>query len=174
MTLEEYIKGIPIELKRAISGFDNDIRLGIFLALEKHGELSFSELSERLGMKMDKAKLDFHLGKLTESALVEHRYHHQLGNEKFSFYAITKFGESLWNNIVSSLRPPSPIMRMEDSSGKYLKEVIKGTPDLGDFIFSDNPSLTIIARAKKQTKQEMPEKFSDQVSYEKAVIEAGT
>ena len=118
MPLEEYTKGIPTELRRAISGFDNDIRLGIFLALKKNGELSFSELSEKLDMKTDKAKLDFHLAKLTESALVEHRYRHQLGNERFSFYSTTKFGENLWNNVASSLRPPSPIMRMEDSSGK--------------------------------------------------------
>jgi len=173
MTLEEYIKGIPIELRRAISGFDNDIRLGIFLALRKHGELSFSDLSERLGMKMDKAKLDFHLGKLTESALIEHRYRHQLGNEKFSFYAATKFGETLWTSIASSLRPPSPVLHMEDSSGKYLTQKIHGPLDFEHLAINDNSSLLITAKAW-QKKQKMPEKFSDQVSYEKAVIEAGT
>jgi len=173
MTSEEYIKGIPIELRRAISGFDNDIRLGIFLALRKHGELPFSDLSERLGMKMDKAKLHFHLRKLTESALIEHRYRHQFGNEKFSFYATTKFGENLWDSIATSLRPPSPIVHMEDSSAKYLIQKIRGTLDIEHLAINDNSSLPIIAKAT-QKRRKMPEKFSDQVSYEKAVIEAGT
>ena len=169
MTLKEYIKGIPIEIRRAIGGLDNDIRLGIFLALMKHRELSFSELSEKLGMKKYKAKLNFHLGKLTKSALVEHYYRHQLGNEKFSFYSTTEFGENLWNNIVHSLKPPSPIVSMEESSGQYLTEAIKGIIDFGDLTFSDNDSLMIVDPVKER-KRKMPKKFSDQVNYKVAKV----
>lgn len=173
MTLNDYIREIPKELRRAIGGFDNDIRLGVFLALMKHGELSFSELSEKLGMRKDKAKLIFHLGKLTESALVKHYYRHQLGNERYSFYSHTKLGENLWKNIVDSLRPPPPVMNMEESSGKYITKALKGTPDSVLHTFSDNPSLAITDPTKKH-KRKMPKVFSDQVIYEKAVIHAGT
>lgn len=170
MTLREYIKGIPMEIRRAISGFDNDIRLGIFLALKKHKELSFSELSEKLGMKADKAKVNFHLVKLTKSALVEHHYRHQLGNEKFSFYSTTKFGQNLWNNIAHSLKPPSPIVDRGNISGQFSTETIKGDEDLSYVTSSsDNPTILILSPAKTR-KQKMPKKFSDQVNYEEAKI----
>jgi hypothetical protein len=170
--LKKYIAGIPIEITRAISGFDNDIRLSIFLALMKHRELSFSELSRKLGMEEDKAKLNFHLRKLTESALIEHRYHHQLGNEKFSFYSTTEFGENLWDSIVSSLRPTPPSTKMEESSGKYVIG-LKELPSFGKFIVSDNIMIPI-ASTTESHKQKMPKIFSDQVNYEEAVVQAGT
>lgn len=169
MGLKEYIKGIPIELRRAISGLDNDIRLGIFLALIKHGELSFSELGEKLDMKEDKAKLNFHLGKLTKSALVEHYYRHQLGSEKFSFYSTTAFGKNLWNSVVQSLKPPSPIVDIGESSGKYSIETIKEYTGLTGLADSDNPSI-IIADPTKSHKRKMPKKFSDQVDYKEAAV----
>lgn len=165
MALEEYIRGIPMEIRKAISGFDNDIRLGIFLALMKHRELSFSDLGRKLGMKANKARLNFHLRKLTETALIEHYYRHQLGNEKFSFYSTTKFGENLWNNIVHSLKPPALIMNMEESSGKYADtRLAEEIPD-----FSANPSLIIVGIAKEH-KQKMPKRFSDQVNYREARV----
>ena len=169
MTLEEYIRGIPVEIRRAISGFDNDIRLGIFLALMKHRELSFSDLSKKLGMESDKAKFNFHLRKLTESALIEHYYRHQLGNEKFSFYSTTKFGQKLWSNIVHSLKPPSPIVDIGESSGKYSTETLKGRGELSDLALSDNPTILITAPSKTH-KRKIPKKYSDQVNYKDAKV----
>jgi DNA-binding transcriptional ArsR family regulator len=170
MTLEEYIKDIPTELRKAIGGLDNEIRLGIIMALRKHGELSFSELSEKLGMKEDKAKIDFHLGKLTESGLVEHKFRHQLGNEKFSFYASSKFGENFWNNVVSSLKPPSPILETGISSGEYQINSINTETSYQSTTISDNPSVSLIGVSRKQTKRKLPERFSDQVIYGEATV----
>lgn len=169
MALKDYIKGIPIELRRAVSGLDHDIRLGIFLALMKHGELSFSELSQKLDMKKDKAKLNFHLGKLTKSALIEHYYRHQLGNDKFSFYSNTAFGKNLWNTIVQSLKPPSPIMGIGEISGKFLTETVKEYKDPGGLTVSDNPSILIVKTARKH-KTQMPKKSSDKVEYKEAIV----
>ena len=153
-----------MEIRRAISGFDNDLRLGIFLALLKHRELSFSDLSRQLDMETDKAKLNFHLKKLTESALIEHYYRHQLGNEKFSFYSTTKFGKNLWNNIVQSLKPPLPILDIGESSGKYADaRLTEEVPDL-----SVNPSLVIVG--VKEHRRKMPQRSSDEVNYKEARV----
>jgi len=169
MTLKDYIRGIPIELRRAVSGLDHDIRLGIFLALMKHGELSFSELSEKLDMKEDKAKLNFHLGKLTKSALIEHYYRHQLGNDRFSFYSTTAFGKNLWNSIVQSLKPPSPIIGIGEISGKFSIETPIEYKDFGGLAVSDNPSISIVKSVRKH-KTQMPKRSSDQVEYKEAIV----
>lgn len=104
--IREYAQQIPEEMKRAISGFDNDFRVAIFVALYKYGELSFSDLQKKL--QVDKAKLNFHLKKLSESALVEHYYRHELGNVEFSFYSITGFGVNFVRSLIQSLAPEPP------------------------------------------------------------------
>lgn len=169
MTLKDYIRGIPIELRKAVSGLDNDIRLGIFLAVMRHGELSFSELSEKLSMKEDKAKLNFHLGKLTKSALIEHYYRHQLGNDKFSFYSTTAFGKNLWNTIVQSLKPPSPIIGIGENSGKFSIKTLEETRDIGGLVASANPSISMLGSAR-ELKIQMPKKSSDKVDYKEATV----
>jgi len=104
--IKEYAQEIPGEVRRAISGLDSDFRVAIFVALYKCGELSFSDLQKKL--EVDKAKLNFHLKKLTESALVEHYYRHELGNVEFSFYSVTGFGEDFVKSLIQSLAPEPP------------------------------------------------------------------
>lgn len=101
--IEEYVNEIPEEIRRAIRGLDNDSRAAIFVALLKHGELSFSDLQKKL--EIDKAKLYFHLGKLIESALVKHYYKHELGRDEYSFYSTTKFGNHFVEALIQSLEP---------------------------------------------------------------------
>jgi DNA-binding MarR family transcriptional regulator len=102
--VEDYANEIPEEIRRAIRGLDNDYRAAIFVALYKHGELSFSELRKLL--EMDKAMLNYHLGLMVESALVHHYYKHELGTEKYSFYNITSYGQNFLETLGQILRPP--------------------------------------------------------------------
>lgn len=102
--VEDYANEIPEEVRRAIRGLDSDYRAAIFVAMYKHGELSFSELRKLL--EMDKAMLNYHLGVMVESALVHHYYKHELGTEKYSFYNITSYGQSFLEMLGQILRPP--------------------------------------------------------------------
>jgi len=101
--IEDYSKEIPEEIRRAIRGLDSEYRAAIFVALYKHGELSFSELQKTL--EINKAMLNYHLGKLIESAMIHHYYKHELGNEKYSFYAATPFGQNFVETLNEFLRP---------------------------------------------------------------------
>lgn len=116
--LEKYINEIPEEIRNMISGLDNDYRTAIFVALYEHGELSFSGLLNKLGIS--KAKLNYHLRKLMESVLVHHYYKHELGAENYSFYNITTFGQSFFENMNQLLNPRTsperPIERSVDNS----------------------------------------------------------
>jgi len=113
--VEDYANEVPEEIRRAIRGLDSDYRTAIFVALYKHGELSFSELQKIL--KMDKAMLNYHLGVLVESALVHHYYMHELGTEKYSFYNITPYGQSFLETLGQFLRPlPQRVLLPEESS----------------------------------------------------------
>jgi len=165
-SLEDYSRQIPAEIRRALDGLYNDTRLGIFLAIMKHGELSFSEIGSKVGMQKDKSKLAFHLNKLTENALVEHFYRHQIGNEKFSFYTVTDFGKAFWNGMISSLRPTPQLIKMEESSGKYITQLHVPTA-----LANSENYLILITDPAKEHKQKFPKSFSDRVNYGKAVIE---
>ena len=110
--IEDYSKEIPEEIRRAIRGLASDYRAAIFVALYKHGELSFSELQKKL--EIGKAKLNFHLGKLIESALVHHYYKHELGNEKYSFYNATPFGQNFLETLGEFFRPRPHSILLKD------------------------------------------------------------
>lgn len=112
--IEEYSKEIPEEIRRAIRGLDSDYRAAIFVALYKHGELSFSELQKTL--EMDKANLNYHLKTLTESALVHHYYKHELGTEKYSFYHVTPFGQDFVEILSQFLRPQPCLLAPQEST----------------------------------------------------------
>jgi DNA-binding HxlR family transcriptional regulator len=113
--IEDYVNEVPEEIRRAIRGLDSDYRTAIFVALYKHGELSFSELQKML--EMDKAMLNYHLGVLVESALVHHYYKHELGTEKYSFYNITTYGQGFLEILSQVLRPsPQRVFLEEERS----------------------------------------------------------
>jgi len=112
--IEEYAEEIPEEIRRAIRGLDSNYRAAIFVALYKHGDLSFSDLREKL--EIDKAMLNYHLGKLIESALVQHYYKHELGTEKYSFYNVSPFGQNFVEILSRFLRPQPYTIPLDESS----------------------------------------------------------
>lgn len=101
--IEDYANEIPKEIRRAIRGLDSDHRAGIFVALLEHGELSFTDLQRKL--ELDKSILTYHLRRLSECALIEHYYKHELGAEQYSYYSVTRFGQNFVETLSSFLRP---------------------------------------------------------------------
>lgn len=94
---------VPLEIRMVLNGLGNEQSLAVFVTLLEGDEMSFSELKKRLGM--EGSALTYQLGRLMESALVEHYYRHELGNEKYSFYAATEFGRRFYGAMVAALIP---------------------------------------------------------------------
>jgi DNA-binding HxlR family transcriptional regulator len=91
----------PYELSIAIEGLDNEYRQRILYALKNVDRLSFSEIRETVDIETP--LLSNHLRRLSESLLVEHFYEHVLGDERYSFYRISKFGKNILDNLFKAL-----------------------------------------------------------------------
>lgn len=109
--IEECLNEIPQETKLIIAALDNPIRQAILVLLSKRGQLTFSDFQKELDI--DKLKLNFHLKKLFSSALIDHYYKHELGNQKYSFYSITSLGRRVLTNLNSAIIPPPPVREQQ-------------------------------------------------------------
>ena len=103
--VEEHSKEIPHETRLIIAALDNPIRQAILVLLSEKKELSFSEIQKELSI--EKLTLNFHLKKLFSSALIDHYYKHEIGNQKYSFYSITSLGRRILSNLINALVPPA-------------------------------------------------------------------
>lgn len=103
--IEEHSKEIPQETRSIISALDNPIRQAILMLLSRKKELSFSDMQKEFNI--EKLTLNFHLKKLFASALIDHYYKHGIGNQKYSFYAITPLGCRILNSLNNALIPLS-------------------------------------------------------------------
>ncbi len=92
---------MPYELNLAIEGLNNKQRQEILFTLQEVDRLSFSELSKKIDI--DRSLLANHLKILLKTLLVEHYYDHKIGNETFSFYAISPLGKSILNRLLGTL-----------------------------------------------------------------------
>lgn len=103
---EKYAEDIPEEVRIAIASLDNQIRQAILVLLDRNKELSFSEIQNEL--RIEKLKLNFHLKNLFSSALIDHYYRHEVGNQKYSYYAISQLGKRILTYLIKAFIPPSP------------------------------------------------------------------
>jgi DNA-binding transcriptional ArsR family regulator len=94
------IMKLPEELASAIKGLDNENRRTLLFSLYYAPKMAFSEILKetRLGDSL----LSSHLRTLQDSYLVEQFYEHEMGNEKYSFYALTKFGRNILTSLLST------------------------------------------------------------------------
>ena len=105
--VEECANIIPPETRLIIAALDNPIRQAILVLLSQRKELSFSEMQKEFGI--EKLTLNFHLKKLFSSALIDHYFKHELGNQKYSFYSITSLGSRILTSLNNVLIPPAPV-----------------------------------------------------------------
>lgn len=95
------MKSLPYELNLAIEGLNNQQRQEILFALQEVDRLSFSELSKGVGI--DRSLLANHLKVLLKTLLVEHYFDQKVGNEAFSYYAISPLGKAILNRLLGTL-----------------------------------------------------------------------
>lgn len=99
--VQQCLVEIPKEIRNAIKAISDDTRLAIFIILLKKGELSFSQILERLGL--NSSTLSHHLKILTEAGLIENYYSKKPGIDEYSFYNTTSFGTDFLTDIVQVL-----------------------------------------------------------------------
>lgn len=116
---KEYAENIPEEVRITIASLDNQIRQAILVLLSRNVELSFTDIQKEL--KLEKIKLNFHLKNLFSSALIDHYYRHEVGNQKYSYYSITQLGRRVLAYLIQAFIPPSPITKGIVLQERYLK-----------------------------------------------------
>ena len=122
------MRSLPYELNLAIEGLNNQQRQEILFALQEVNRLSFSELSKRVSI--DRSLLANHLKVLLKTLLVEHYYDQKVGNEAFSFYAISPLGKAILNRLLGTLYS----LFVQSSSFLFTKTLKQGdaVDSLGD------------------------------------------
>lgn len=105
--VKAYASEIPKETRAIIAALDNPIRQAILILLSEKKGLSFSDMQKEFDI--EKLTLNFHLKKLFSSALIDHYYKHEIGNQKYSFYCITPLGSRILASLNNALIPPAPV-----------------------------------------------------------------
>lgn len=103
--VEEHSKQLSHETRLIIAALDNPIRQAILVLLSENKELTFSDMQKEFDI--EKLTLNFHLKKLFAAALIDHYYKHEVGNQKYSYYAITPLGGRILNSLNDALVPPA-------------------------------------------------------------------
>ncbi len=126
--IKQYAEEMPIELRRAIEALSDEVRLGIFFALFKYGEMSFSQIREKLEIPTrDSGYLSYHLKRLEKSALIRNDYSKKSGITGHSFYDVTEFGERFVDGLMTSIEI--------DRSIKEKLDAIRMEPPITDYTF---------------------------------------
>jgi DNA-binding transcriptional ArsR family regulator len=103
---QKYALEVPEDAVQIISALDDPIRRATLALLTKKEELSFSELQKALGV--GKLTLNYHLKTLFAAGLTDHYFKRELGNPKYSYYAITALGNRILAKLAEALTPPLP------------------------------------------------------------------
>lgn len=95
----------PLEIKDAVRGLNNNIRWEIIESLVRNGEMSYTNLMQDVSLK-NKGIMNFHLKKLSNSALIAR--HEILGKSSGErvFYNVSPFGDRFLKGLMSALTPP--------------------------------------------------------------------
>lgn len=116
--IKQYAEEMPIELRRSIEALSDEVRLGIFFVLFKYGEMSFSEIRNKLEIPAkNSGYLAYHLKKLEKSALIRNDYSKKSGVTNHSFYDVTEFGERFIEGLMKSIEIDQPIQKKLDAIG---------------------------------------------------------
>lgn len=115
---EKYDAELPQEATGIIAALNDPARRAILVLLTKHDEFSFSDFQKELGV--GKLTLNYHLKKLYSTGLVDHYFRHELGNPKYSYYAVTSLGKRVLRSLVEVLTPPEPGYPSEKQEQKVL------------------------------------------------------
>lgn len=108
---QKYSQEIPQDITQIIAALDDPIRRAIIVLLDKNTEITFSDIKKELGLT--KLTLNYHLKNLYAAGLTDHYFRHELGNQKYSYYAITKLGKRVLFNLFKAIVPPVPFQKSD-------------------------------------------------------------
>jgi len=132
--IKQYSDEIPSEIKTLLKGLSNDDRLGILIALMKHGKMTFKEMKEKFDLHS--SSLSNHLTVLQDGNLIENFYEKR--DEKgFSYYDVTDIPEALFDSLFNIMYKPisEPDDHNAETEKMFEKEIEMGTSP------SDNDEL---------------------------------
>ena len=147
--LKEYSDEIPLEIKTLLKGLSNDDRLGILLALMKHGKMSFKEMKEKFGLHS--SSLSNHLTALQDGNLIENFYEKKEENG-FSYYDVTDIPETVFDSLFNIMY--KPISDKEDHRTEPEINVGKET-EMGTLPSRDNDSEESMRLSTRQYVQKI-------------------
>ena len=145
MLHRKYSKEIPEDITQIIAALDDPIRRAIMVLLTKNTEITFSDIKRELGLP--KLTLNYHLKNLYSAGLTDHYFRHELGNQKYSYYAITTLGKRVLLSLFEALVPPIP----------FQKSVSENT--LRDYEHIPTAMLVCVASYSGNRKREMVRTF---------------
>lgn len=160
--LKEYSDEIPLEIKALLKGLSNDDRLGILLALMKHGKMSFKEMKEKFGLHS--SSLSNHLTALQDGNLIENFYEKREENG-FSYYDVTDIPETVFDSLFNIMY--KPISEKEDHSTETESSLVKET-EMGTSPSRDNNSeepMKLVSTRQYVQKIRLPTVSSSDVDY---------
>jgi DNA-binding transcriptional ArsR family regulator len=102
-SVTDILAEIPLELRSTLSSLSDDTRFAILLTLLKRGEMSFSELSQSIGVASN--VLSHHLRALTQAALVRNYYAKRGDSDQYSFYDTTALARDFIDRSLSAMAP---------------------------------------------------------------------
>lgn len=123
--LKEYSDEIPLEIKALLKGLSNDDRIGILLALMKHGKMTFNEMKEKFGLHS--SSLSNHLTALQDGNLIENFYEKR--NEKgFSYYDVTDIPENIFDALFNIMYKP---ISEKETHGTETEMIVEKEREMG-------------------------------------------
>ena len=115
---EKYSAEIPQETIGIITALNDQVRRAILVLLNKYDECAFSDIQKELAV--GKLTLNYHLKNLYSAGLVDHYFRHELGNPRYSYYAVTNLGKRVLRSLVDVLTPPVPMVSSEKQQRKVI------------------------------------------------------
>ncbi len=97
---KEYAKEIPMEIRQIVRTMGDEDRLGILIALLRHGRMTFSELKNLFSM--NPSSLQNHLSKLLQVSLIDNYYERGEG-KSYSYYEATEIPEKVFHSLYDAV-----------------------------------------------------------------------
>lgn len=104
LVVSEYSEEFPEEVRKMIKAIDSERRYAILGCLRKEGDLSFTQISDKLAIK--KNSLTYHLKELMKGAIVANYSKDEFGSPYDSYYSITSLGNSFIKALFEPFRMP--------------------------------------------------------------------
>jgi DNA-binding HxlR family transcriptional regulator len=125
--VQHYLDQVPVEIREAVMELDTPQKWAIYIALTVDGDKYFNQLKKQF--QANPKTINEALKSLVASGLVTKKVKHlvDIGDTNKTYYATTKFGEKLLNNLYEVVLPPLVVSEFPSTQ----------------IMFSDPPTQTV-------------------------------